>query len=466
VSSVSSGFPAIYCFDDGRAVIGTHATEGGLGAHPTLYHDISPLVGVFSLCDPGGTSATTRVWLRLVATASDKVPFISAYNPTGGADTVTWLNVLTNPTTCTFSGYQVKEDMDNAEQYSIARSENGTLGLAYITNDFVPANGGDVKYMKSTDEGLTWSAPVTCYDATPSEQFLGAGRSVSLVFSGNEPKVTFGLYWGTNTGTYYPGFNGRIMFWSPDINGGTAVLLADSTLVPDHPIQSSGAINDVYVNISRATIGVSRNKQILYCAFSVLREETSPNVDSTPYADVYFAWSNDQGATWQGYNQLTNPTNTAPFKDCRYPSMAPFNDNDANFYYANIEYQSDSIPGSAVNGAAESPAQQHFLRVKLPSIIGVKNIGTGVPQNYSLHQNFPNPFNPTTKIRFEIPTSEFVVLKVYDVVGREVAVLVNEKLTAGLKEFSFNAINLPSGVYFYELRAGSFKETKKMVLVK
>ena len=466
-SSISSGYPAIYCFDDGRAIVGTHSIEGGLGQHPTLYHDIAPLVGVFNLCDPGGVAATTtRVWLRMVATSTGKVPFICAYNPTGGADTVTWLNVLTNPTNCTFSGYVVKNDMDNAEQYSIARAQDGTLGIAYISNDFVVANGMDVKYMKSTDEGLTWGAPITVYDATPAAQFIGPGRSVDLVYVGNTPKITFGMYWQTNAGTYYPGLNGRIMFWSPDINGGNALLVADSTKVPDHPIQSAGAINDVYVNICRATIGKSRNEQILYCAFGVAREEVSPNVDSTPYFDVYFTWSNDQGATWQGYKQLTNPTNAAPFRDCRYQSMAPVNDNDANFYYANIVYQSDSIPGSAVNGAAESPAKARFIRVKLPSVIGVKNIGTEVPENYSLHQNFPNPFNPSTKIRFEIPSSEFVVLKVYDVVGREIAVLVNEKLTAGIKEFSFNAVNLPSGVYFYELRAGNFKETKKMVLIK
>ncbi|MGH2575866.1 MAG: T9SS type A sorting domain-containing protein, partial [Ignavibacteria bacterium] len=92
--------------------------------------------------------------------------------------------------------------------------------------------------------------------------------------------------------------------------------------------------------------------------------------------------------------------------------------------------------------------------------------GSEIPKNYSLHQNYPNPFNPSTKIRFELPVSEVVTLKLYDVNGKEISTLINEKLTAGIKEYEYNAVNLPSGVYFYTITAGDFKDTKKMVLVK
>lgn len=89
-----------------------------------------------------------------------------------------------------------------------------------------------------------------------------------------------------------------------------------------------------------------------------------------------------------------------------------------------------------------------------------------VPTNFKLFQNYPNPFNPETKIRFELESSKFVKLQVFDVLGREIAVLVNEEKFSGNYEVKFNASNLPSGTYFYVLRAGNFSETKKMLLIK
>jgi len=89
-------------------------------------------------------------------------------------------------------------------------------------------------------------------------------------------------------------------------------------------------------------------------------------------------------------------------------------------------------------------------------------------------QNFPNPFNPTTKITYQIPELSFITLKVYDVLGNEIVTLVNIELPAGEYEVEFNAVGLPSGIYFYQLRAvdpesnsgQGFIETKKMVLMK
>ena len=92
------------------------------------------------------------------------------------------------------------------------------------------------------------------------------------------------------------------------------------------------------------------------------------------------------------------------------------------------------------------------------------------PSTFSLEQNYPNPFNPNTAITYQIPTEQFVTLKVYDVLGSEVATLVNEEKPAGSYELNFpatgGASKLASGVYYYQLRAGSFIVTKKMILVK
>ena len=100
-------------------------------------------------------------------------------------------------------------------------------------------------------------------------------------------------------------------------------------------------------------------------------------------------------------------------------------------------------------------------------------VDLSLPTSLSLEQNYPNPFNPTTTIKYTIPNVALsgvegsrVILKVYDVLGNEVATLVNEIQPAGNYELNFNAALLPSGVYFYKLQAGSFSETKRMVLLK
>jgi photosystem II stability/assembly factor-like uncharacterized protein len=88
------------------------------------------------------------------------------------------------------------------------------------------------------------------------------------------------------------------------------------------------------------------------------------------------------------------------------------------------------------------------------------------PEQFTLSQNYPNPFNPSTTIRFQVPNSSFVNLKVYDILGNEVATLVNEERPTGSYEVNFKASNLSSGVYIYKIQAGSFVETKKMIVLK
>ncbi|MFC2093440.1 T9SS type A sorting domain-containing protein, partial [Bacteroidota bacterium] len=97
-------------------------------------------------------------------------------------------------------------------------------------------------------------------------------------------------------------------------------------------------------------------------------------------------------------------------------------------------------------------------------ILGNKNKET--PLSYKLYNNYPNPFNPVTQIKYQIPKSSYVSLKVYDLLGREIATLVKDKLNAGNYEVVFNGSNLASGVYIYKLQAGDFVDVKKMVLIK
>jgi glucose/arabinose dehydrogenase len=108
-----------------------------------------------------------------------------------------------------------------------------------------------------------------------------------------------------------------------------------------------------------------------------------------------------------------------------------------------------------------TPAALYRVR---PNPNGINN--QNIPVEYSLSQNYPNPFNPNTTIKYETPKQSFVILKIFDVLGNELASLVNENKQQGSYEVSWDASIFPSGVYFYELQAGDFKERKKMVLIK
>ncbi len=97
--------------------------------------------------------------------------------------------------------------------------------------------------------------------------------------------------------------------------------------------------------------------------------------------------------------------------------------------------------------------------------IGDSEIST-IPSDFSLNQNYPNPFNPSTTISFSIPQSEFVSIKVYNIIGKEVTTLISREMSAGNYDVQFDASNLSSGVYFYQFQAGTFNEVRKMNLIK
>ncbi len=96
----------------------------------------------------------------------------------------------------------------------------------------------------------------------------------------------------------------------------------------------------------------------------------------------------------------------------------------------------------------------------------VRSSHIGVPAAFQLDQNYPNPFNPSTTINYRLPMNTFVTLKVFDILGRKVETLIDERQTVGTHSVQFSALNLPSGVYFYRLQAGTYHDTKKLLLLK
>ena len=118
--------------------------------------------------------------------------------------------------------------------------------------------------------------------------------------------------------------------------------------------------------------------------------------------------------------------------------------------------------GVTFNGISE-PGQ---FAVTVDTLTGINQEYSSGPYEFSLMQNYPNPFNPATSIQYEVGSTQFVTLKVYDVLGNEIETLVNEEKPAGTYELTCNAAALPSGVYFYRLTAGNYTAVRKMVLMK
>jgi len=158
-------------------------------------------------------------------------------------------------------------------------------------------------------------------------------------------------------------------------------------------------------------------------------------------------------------------------RDDRYTSPSP------PFYVRTISYSFMTKSGAVVEVVASDTSSPNSGTIQTDgvtwsstNISGVED-ENGIPAQYSLSQNYPNPFNPVTIIKYSIPAVETqnfasVQLKVYDVLGNEVATLVNEEKPAGSYEVKFNASQLSSGIYFYKLQAGNYSEMKKMILMK
>ena len=117
---------------------------------------------------------------------------------------------------------------------------------------------------------------------------------------------------------------------------------------------------------------------------------------------------------------------------------------------------SNTLVGCVINGVVYGDT----------TLSSIKQISSTTPERYTLYQNYPNPFNPVTKIKFDLRNPSQTKLIVYNTLGKEISTIVNEKLSAGSFEVSWDGNSYPSGVYFYTLLSGDFKETKKMLLLK
>jgi hypothetical protein len=230
-------------------------------------------------------------------------------------------------------------------------------------------------------------------------------------------------------------------------------------------------INNIYQNIfvqyfNSEGVAIGPNKRVDQDL--AVWHRFTPKVAMSANGNTVIAWTDLDAANpttvyFRRYNGALNPIGNQRKISNQTPGSSKG--------MGDIKLQGDRIMTVWADTRSEPPGPgvyYNILSFQNPdSIISSINSNTGtIPESFQLFQNYPNPFNPETKIKFSLPQSGIVSLVVYDISGREVVKLVNEKLSTGTYEYSFDGSGLSSGVYFYQMESGSFIQTKRMVLIK
>jgi hypothetical protein len=320
----------------------------------------------------------------------------------------------------------------------------------------------DVMFARSTDSGVTWSSPVRVNDdlSTSAYQWFG---TMSVAPTGRidviwlDTRDNPGSY---NSALYYSNSKDGGETWSPNEK------LSDS-FNPHVGWPQQNKMGDYFHMVSDsngaslAWAATFNNEQDVYYSYITDTTGTIPvellSFSVSMAANVVtLNWSTASELNNRGFEieRSTDKTNwrTIGFREGKGTTSEP-----QQYYY------SDKL--------SDIVSSELFYRLKQIDFDGSSEYSDIVeveitPSAFSLSQNYPNPFNPVTKIKYSIPQSSNVVVKVFDVLGNEVATLVNEQKQAGTYELEFSSSGLSSGLYFYTMSAGSFIETKKMVFMK
>jgi hypothetical protein len=325
------------------------------------------------------------------------------------------------------------------DRFVVESNETGRVGIAF-------ADTCDrLFFWESTNNGITWPAFTTQILPNAIEvghDTLGLGSGLDLAYNGNNPLVTFGVR-EIRSATD----NAGIGFWSRT----TGFVLA----APHNRIMGvANSLNRNQANqftVGYPSIGMSGNTIVI--VFQAFAPETSAT--GFNYGKIFFARSSSGGTIW-----YTSGWDTPLSVDARYPSMSKWN---PSLFYGAL-WQVDPEPGSFIAGD-NMLVRRVWQTFNRPWIEDVPRNDDEVGE-FRLLQNYPNPFNPSTIIKYQIPIPSWVTLNVLDLLGRELATLVNEEKQPGTYTVQFDGRELASGVYFYRLHAGNFIETKKIVLLK
>ncbi len=348
----------------------------------------------------------------------------------------------TRLTNNTFSGLNV----------SIAAASSS--GIHIVWSESHDATNYELHYTRSTDGGLNWQNETrltNAPDRSQSPSIAALGLSVYIVW--------VDLRNGTDD-IYFKRSSDAGLSWSNDTE-----LRNDTVNCFNPAIAVSGS--NVYVTWGnfrnddfRVVFNRSTNGGVTWGTETNITSDTvssrRPSITASD-SSVHLVWHNSLAGHSEVHYKLSTNEGSSWLPDLRLTTNRSLE-------------ASVCVNGSAVyciwEDLRDGNREIYFKRNPTGSPLGVEIVNSTVPTSYLLKQNYPNPFNPVTKIRFYIPESGFVSLQIYDAVGRNLATLVDQNLNPGIYEVEWNAVNLPSGIYFYRITASEFSEVKKMVLVK
>ena len=341
--------------------------------------------------------------------------------------------------------------------------------------------GGQGGVYLSSDDGLNWQA----FNSGLENKEV---RSLTVIPDETEGSTllagtTEGVFRSTNNGVSWilSGLTNWIVYALivfEDEMGNTIVLAGIDT-------EGQGIDKCIYRSTDKGVNWTAMPLSTYWAgSFVLIPNETGElKIFAGTYSGVYLSTNN--GTNWTQLNAGPNRSvyslaisqnemsGTNLFAGTFLGGVFQSNNNGVNWTAINtgLPYENDYIFSLAILGqyifAGTANLDGGVWRRPLSELVtSVEVTDDKLPTHFSLLQNYPNPFNPSTTISYTLSTSDFVSLKVYDVLGNEVAILVDEEKPAGSYEVEFDATDLSSGIYFYQLQAGSFIETKKMILMK
>jgi photosystem II stability/assembly factor-like uncharacterized protein len=360
--------------------------------------------------------------------------------------------------------------------------------------------GGEHGVFLSTNDGISWS-------------FNGLGGLVRKIIV-NDTNIFVGngeIFLSSNNNTSWSNVtprlpnmnislraaNGKYLYASDENYGvlistdnGTNWVTADSGLikVPGAYGGQFFSINDLaisntdlFVATDRGVLRSTNNGAIWNAAGLKDTSIISLGISGTNIFAVQYLGgvllSTNNGSSWSAINS-GHPFNSCPyfaFNETNIFAAVPYygvflsTDNGTSFHAMNDGLTNTVVDALVVKGSnlfVGTFSHGVWRRPLSEFIVSVDKPASDLPTHFCLEQNYPNPFNPTTTISFSLPFKSFVSLKVFDILGKEVATIVSQELPAGTYSRQWNASKMSSGVYFYRLQAGSFTQTKRLVLLK
>jgi photosystem II stability/assembly factor-like uncharacterized protein len=363
----------------------------------------------------------------------------------------------------------------NTLVYSIVASNQ-----AGSTNLYAATVGAGI--FLSTDNGTSWNAI-----NTGLTNYQGGVYSIAIIstnlFAGTNNS---GVFRSTNNGISWTAVNSGLPRYAdestPYVSVGPLAAIGTNLFVglPERGVFRSTDFGTSWTEVDSGLPTFQGPSQLYHYGASSFAV-SGLNLFAFPYGGIFL--STDNGTTWTERDSgLVGNTGSLAFAGTNLFAGIEFGgvylstDYGKSWRPCNSGWTLPAIQSIAAHGTylfAGTGAYNGAVwtnggvwRRPLSELLSVHAESTTLPRGYTLAQNYPNPFNPTTTISFEIPSLSFVSLKVFDILGREVSTIVSEELQAGTYTRQWNAANMASGVYFYRLHAGTYSQTKQLLLLR